>query len=63
MFLCQKPENVILNSLSKNGNKMGIKLCWNDIRLQVLMESVLIDWCLTPKLAVFQLYRGVGRCI
>jgi hypothetical protein len=25
------------------------------------MESALIDWCLTPKLAVFQLYRGVAK--
>jgi len=22
----------------------------------------LIDWCLTPNLAVFQLYRGVNKC-
>ena len=21
-----------------------------------------IDWCLTPTLAVFQLYRGVSKC-
>ena len=28
-----------------------------------LTDSTVIDWCLTPTLAVFQLYRGVNKCL